>query len=60
VDSLVVKERIMNDKDDASDYKRSYMLFTLAFQTILPLDETRLILWSIRKDGVLGSDCKKY
>jgi hypothetical protein len=50
----------MNDKGNASDYKRSYMLFTLAFETILPPDKTRLTLWSFRKDGVLGSDCSKY
>jgi len=34
----------MNDKGNAFDYKRSYLLFTLAFETILPLDETCLTL----------------
>ena len=34
--------RIMNDKGNASDYKKSYLLFTLAFEIILPLEETCL------------------
>lgn len=50
----------MNDNSNASDYKRSYLLFTLAFETILPPDETCLTLWSFRKDEVLGSHCSKY
>ena len=50
----------MNDNDNASDYKSSYLLFTLAFETNLPTDETCLTLRSFRKEEVLDSHCSKY